>query len=306
VSYAGLASIVPQRREFELAGERGALSALVWNAAGTDAPLLIFLHANGFNGNAYRGLLGRLEANATIVAPDMRGHGRTTLEADWRRLHTWHVYRDDLNALRDALGRKRPLVLAGHSLGAATALLSALDAPRGIAGIFLIEPVIIPSIVRIYMTLARRLGLRTPTTGLSEAARRRRTSWPDRATVLEAYKKRGVFRSWADEAIADYIDGGTRAAADGTLELACHPEWEAATYRAQGHDLWSRLETLDCPVYLLTGSINSTCPPALTHRLKSRLRHVEMQRVTGAGHFLPMERPELVAAELRRFLDRVA
>ena len=45
------------------------------------APDMIFVHANGFNALTYCTLLEPLARKARILAPDLRGHGRSTLTA---------------------------------------------------------------------------------------------------------------------------------------------------------------------------------------------------------------------------------
>ena len=57
---------------------------------------LIFVHANGFNGLTYRTLLEPLQADARILAPDLRGHGRTTLPIEPDDRPDWNDLRDDL------------------------------------------------------------------------------------------------------------------------------------------------------------------------------------------------------------------
>ena len=76
------------------------------------APDMIFTHANGFNALTYRTLLEPLTREARILAPDLRGHGRSTLAArpGWRR--SWRDLRDDLVALIDAV-EGPPMALAG-------------------------------------------------------------------------------------------------------------------------------------------------------------------------------------------------
>jgi len=295
----------PKREQFDRPGEHGSLSALVWDHAGDAAPLLIFLHANGFNANTYKRLLTPLADQMRIVALDMRGHGFSDLAANPDRLRNWYIYRDDLNVLRDTLSRGQPTVLAGHSLGAATAVLATQSCPTGIVGLFLIEPVMVPGWAWRVASLMRRMGISNRVARLSRAAAARRMTWPDAATMLNTYRGRRAFRTWPDATIADYIKGGTRPSAGGGLELTCHPKWEAATFKAHSHNLWAKLPSLNCPVHIMAGSAHSTFPPALADRVEKRLKDLTIQRIEQATHFLPMEQPERIQQELRRFMSDV-
>ena len=52
---------------------------------------LVFAHANGFCASAYIQLLEPLAATFEIIAPDLRGHGRTRLPADPAGHRDWTV-----------------------------------------------------------------------------------------------------------------------------------------------------------------------------------------------------------------------
>ena len=147
------------------------------------------------------------------------------------------------------------------------------------------------------------LGFSSRVKRLSRAAAARRKTWPDAASMLDAYRGRRAFRTWPDATLADYIEGGTRPTADGRLELTCHPKWEAATFAAQGHTLWANLSSIQCPVHIMAGNAHSTFPPPLADRLKKHLKDLKIQRIEKATHFLPMEQPECIQQELLRFMS---
>jgi pimeloyl-ACP methyl ester carboxylesterase len=128
---------LPVRKTLD--ADDGAVSYLEWEGT-AGAPLLIFSHANGFNASTYKSLLAPLAEEFRIVAWDMRGHGLTTLPLDRRLMRGWQIFRDDVLRFIDRLDAK-PVVLAGHSLGAtATALAAAMRPAIGNA-LVLAEPV---------------------------------------------------------------------------------------------------------------------------------------------------------------------
>lgn len=90
-------------------------------------PVVLLLHGSGASAHSWAGLLPQLAAHATVVAPDLPGHGFTT-GAPFDAL-TLPRLRGDLAALLAALELKAPVLVAGHSAGAALALRWGLDAP---------------------------------------------------------------------------------------------------------------------------------------------------------------------------------
>lgn len=297
----------PERGRIAVAD--GAFSYLAWDRGGRERPALLFTHANGFNAETYRTLLSPLADTFRVFAFDMRGHGRTTLPADPARLKEWDTYRDDMIAFLDRLAAERgidgKLLLAGHSLGASVSLLTAEARPDRAAGLVLVEPVIMPYGYHWWLWLARRLGLRHRASGIAEMAERRRAVFPSREAMIESYRGRGAFATWPEAMLRDYVEGGTRERPDGQVELSCAPAWEAANFRAQAVYLWRRIARIRCPIALLHGTTDSTCPGPVAARIRRLHPGARILGVEGASHFLPMERPDLVRDEIRAAAERV-
>lgn len=247
---------------------------------------LVFVHANGFNAMTYRSLLAPLSGTLRIWAPDLRGHGLTRLPVEPRGRRAWTDHRDDLVALLDAL-EGPPAVVAGHSMGATTALLAAVERPSRVSKLVLLDPVIWRRwvVTALQLPVVHRLASRLP---LVKAARRRRAVFDSREQAMAAYTGRGAFRGWPEIMLADYLADGLVETADG-LVLACPPEWEASNYAAQGHDPWRALKRLDRPVRILKGEAGSTCHVPDHPR---RLPRVSVETVHGGTHFFPMLRAD--------------
>ena len=76
---------------------------------------------------------------------------------------------------------------------------------------------------------------------------------------------------------------------------------EADIYRAShAHDTWERLGEVEIPVLLLAGENTDSTPPEFARQQTARFPKAGLEIVPDAGHFLPMERPELVANRVRR------
>jgi pimeloyl-ACP methyl ester carboxylesterase len=249
-------------------------------------PDLVFLHANGFNARAYRTILAPLSNELRILAPDQRGHGATTLHTDYPRT-SWLDLKDDLLAFLDAMGLER-VALSGHSMGGAASLLAAGERPERVRALALLDPVIRPP---------NAPGASSELIGVSpmvQGALRRRRVFPSRAAAVDSYRGRGAFRTWTEAMLVDYVTAGFHDLPDGTVTLACTPEWEVSNYVHQDHDAWAAFEASRCPIRILRAERDS--PGRLDEGLDrlTATGRIRLDTIADTTHFLPMERPELV------------
>jgi magnesium chelatase accessory protein len=119
--------------EFSRSLRAGALDWHVQVAG--QGPVLLLLHGSGASAHSWAGLLPALAAHATVVAPDLPGHGFTTgaVLADL----TLPRISEALRLLLAALQLPAPVLVVGHSAGAALALRWALTTatpPRALIG----------------------------------------------------------------------------------------------------------------------------------------------------------------------------
>jgi pimeloyl-ACP methyl ester carboxylesterase len=295
----GAAASVPER--VTVITQDGEIAGWRWRREG--APRLVFCHATGFCASAYKRMLSLAARELDILAIDMRGHGRTRLPADPGRLKNWRVYADDICAVVDRLASEAPgeVILAGHSFGAVSAVLAAEGRPD-IAGVGLLDPVAIPA------RLARLAGtpiwpLLSSKMPLVRAARARRATWPNRASVIASYQRKPLFASWAPGVLEDYLEDGLQVA-DGDIRLACAPDWEAATFAAHAHDFWGAFKTVGARAAVLAAEQGSTVRPFAEARM--RRAGAAFERLSGTGHLLPMEKPAPVADFLAAFAKAVS
>lgn len=276
--------------------EGGAISYLEWP---NDRPILHFAHANGFNAETYRALLSPLSDRFHIFASDARGHGFSTLPSA-PGLARWSNYRDDLHALSERLS-PGPLVLAGHSMGAIASLMIAAAWPERVRALVLVEPVLVPASAFLLMHLARFSGRFSPGPNLAERAAKRREIFPSFEEARAAYRGRGAFKTWPPETLDDYLRGGLLPSGNGTeMRLACSPSWEAESFRQTPHGKAWLARKISCPLTVLYGDDGTAREGDI--RVIARLKPgARLIKVRGATHFLPMEHPETVRAEILRF-----
>jgi lipase len=100
------------------------------------APLVVCLHGVQAHGRRFRRLAEeRLAARFRVLAPDLRGHGRS----DWGPPWNLETHLADVLSLI-AGERKRPVTWVGHSFGGRLALELLFCAPDRTAGAILLDP----------------------------------------------------------------------------------------------------------------------------------------------------------------------
>ena len=292
----------------EFATPQGIISVCHWNDDAAlkptgQKPVLHWAHANGFNGQTYDCLLTPLADRLDIYAWDARGHGFTQLPAHPEDMTSWLIYARDLEQLIERLHVKsgQKIWLGGHSMGGCTSVLLAAKRPDLVAGLILVDPVIIPNI-----PLWRKVMYRIiPTNGsaLHERAKKRRRDWPDRASIEASYTGRGAFASWQDGFLQDYLCGGLLPITDATeddmenrFRLACDPLWEAANFKGPQLNVVHHIKKLRVPLTLLMAETGSTTYAAPAFKRLPGDTKVDI--VEGSSHFVPMEYPDRVRTEI--------
>ncbi len=278
----------PRRLTVPIANRWGSGDMAVLDFGDPKRPVdLIFCHANGFNAATYRSILAPLASSLRILAPDLRGHGATTLPTHIAGRRDWFDHRDDLISLLDAFPGP-PVVMAGHSMGGTSSLLAAAERPDRVSQLVLFDPVIWAGLTGLVFRLPflNRLSDRIP---LVRGARRRRATFDSREQALAAYRGRGAFKGWSDSVLIDYLAEGLKPEGE-AFTLACAPDWEASNYLAQSHDPWRALKTFRKPIRILkaeTGSISQV------PEHPRGLAHVTVEVAPG-GHLFPMVRADIV------------
>lgn len=262
----------------------------------TPNPDIVFLHATGFNARTYRTLLSPLGDKFHVLALDARGHGRTQLPDGVFGYTSWRRHRDDLIAVLEHF--TAPVTLAGHSMGGTVSLLLAGRRTDLVCGLALLDPVILPDAGYALFELPLAPLIQRNAIPMARGALKRRAAFASREEAIAGFTGRGVFKSFPPEVIADYVADGLLDDGKGGFKLACRPAFEAATYCAQRHNPWTALRKVTDPLVLLRAERNSTVSEAAMHRVAAIKADARVATVEGAGHMLPMERPDRARAAI--------
>jgi lipase len=273
-----------------LGGEGAVLRRAQVTAAGvdlhylewpSDGPPLVLLHATGLLAALWAPVAARLATRFHVFALDFPGHGDSARPA---REYRWEAFAKDVRAFIAAVGLAQPHLM-GHSMGATVAALLAARYPALVARLVLVEPVVMEPEV-----IGREIAL--PGVPTAAGTRRRRASWPDRASMVASYRGRGPFAHWEAALLALYAAEGAADRPDGQVELKCPPELEAQMYYERSFlDIWPALRAIACPTLLVYGTEPRPYPRAPAETVQAAIAGAQLAFVEGAGHFLPQEQP---------------
>jgi lipase len=249
---------------------------------GTGRPMLC-LHGIEGQGVRYIGLAARLDG-VRVVAPDLRGHGRSAKTGPW----TVSQQMDDLLPLLDLV--ERPGLLLGHSYGGFLAWEIARIAADRIAALILVDPAI---------ELSDEVTRECTTHEASIVGH----SWPDQgaafAELSAARPESGQWSAALDVALA------TERSADGVLRPLIAPEAVRACYEQLRRPLTA--SSYRGPTLLIEAGredgrfVSASVVAGLRAQLGEALEHV----VIDATHTIPSDFPDLLAEVVRSFLARV-
>jgi lipase len=264
------------------------LQSYEWPA---DGPTVFLAHATGFHARCWDQVVARLP-EFRCIALDMRGHG---LSSKPEPPYPWRYFGEDVAALGRELHLEGALAV-GHSKGGYACTLAAALAPGIFSKLLLLDPVILP---REAYVASRLVG--------EHFAARRRNEWPSPEVMFESFSKRPPFDRWDPAVLHDYCQYGLVPNPDGEgFVLACPPAVEAATYGGSaGGDIYDEIESLEIPVRLLRarqradGNLMDMSGSPTAPDLASHFRQVEDISLPQYSHFIPMEDPAFVAAQVR-------
>ena len=264
----------------------------------TGRPHLHWAHATGFHARTYLPLLNRLSQSINVTAWDMRGHGDSHGAGHLEDFHGWQLYYNDLaEFLHDSA---EPIWVAGHSIGGMTSLAAAGQCREKVAGILLVEPVIVSGGAAVALYLAKKTGL-VNRLGIVSGASSRRRLFPSKQEAFANYRSKHTFRKWPDEWLAAYVEHGLIATADNQVCLACTPEWESTTFANADHAPWGKLSSLrrGPSLSILAAEKDSTFSESARRKMCRQLPQAEIIEVPNSSHFLPMEHAQLVEQWIR-------
>jgi len=252
---------------------------------GTDRLPVVCLPGLTRNSRDFESLALRMQrAGRRVLAPDLRGRGRSQHDPNWTNYHPG-TYLGDIEALQAAADAER-VVVVGTSLGGILAMLIAATRPAAIAGAVLndVGPEIAPEGLQ---RISQYVGRAAPVTSWEEAAAQTRATYELALPDL-------TDEEWLAYARRSYVE------VEGQLRLAMDPmigEAVRAAPAGAAPDLWPVFGALaPLPALALRGEFSDILSEGTFERMgreKPDLRRVTVRR---RGHVPLLDEPECVDA----------
>ena len=249
------------------------LNDLYYQAYQADDPHrwpLALIHGAGGNHLSWPSQLRRL-SGYRVYTPDLPGHGKSK----GRGLQDIAGYGETTAAWIQDLALPK-VFLTGHSMGGAIALWLAVNHPELIRALILISTgAALPVNLSLIEELATQVGFPTAVDKI--------ISWSFSARI--------------EPALVENVK---------TQMLKTRPSVLAGDFRAcDRFELSPRLREIEVPTLVLVGNEDKMTPERFSEELAAGIPGAELKVIRGAGHMLPLEKPEQTAQVVRGFLERV-
>jgi magnesium chelatase accessory protein len=256
-----------------------------------EGPVVLLLHGTGAATHSWRALAPKLAPHFTVVAPDLPGHGFTDSPANGRGYSLLAVSRG-VSDLLQALNLS-PVLVAGHSAGAAVAMRMCLDGMIPATALVSLNGALLPfpGMSNGFMAPVARALAMSPFTARAFTL-----------FVRGQYAVERMMRSTGSTIDAEGMRLYARLAStpshvSGALSLMAN--WDLQSLSADIPHLAPHL-------VLVTGTNDGMVPPSESYRVRSLLPKAEMVSMQGLGHLAHEERPDDVAALLRRLVTHAS
>ena len=261
-----------------------------------DASTVLFVHGLGCHARVWDAVVRRLDSSQSVVSIDFRGHGQSEKTGPY----SWGQLGSDLCSLILSLNLNS-IIGVGHCLGTHPLLQAAATVNKRFKALLLFEPAIFAP--RAYASAGQFKMFDSPE---EHPYARRRTTWDSPKQWFESIRDRSPFDLWSEEVLQDHCQHGLEQTEQGQYELRCSPLVEAETsLECAGTDVHPLLSSVDVPVKVFRGksargirhpldTIHSVTWPKLAQSFRNG-SDVQLEELS---HYIPMERPELVAKEL--------
>jgi len=244
---------------------------------------VVLLHAFPLDHSVWDAQIEWLATQWRVIAPDLRGFGRSSLGAD---TSTMEQMADDVAGLLDALDVHQPVTLAGLSMGGYVAFQFWRKHAARLRGLMLCDT---------------RAAADTP----QAADARHQTA----ARVL----REGT--GWlADIMLPKLLSATTREDRPQIVEslrrviLQTNPQGIAAASRgmAQRPDSTALLPEIRCPTLVVVGQQDAVSTVEEMRSMAEAIPQSLLAEIPNAGHLSPLENPAAVSAAMGDFLDRLS
>jgi pimeloyl-ACP methyl ester carboxylesterase len=271
----------PRKEVVELADGTKIAALMAGPAEATET--IVFLHGLGGSQSTWASVLGHFAEHYRIVAVDLPGHGASDKPSPDSTDYSIPGLATKLGEVLEKL-ELSPAVLIGHSLGGATALQLALDRPKLVRALALVDSAALGS--EISGELLDRVESEP---SRDEARRLLELFFQDRRFVLE----RGIDEMYAARN-APGADIAVKAIAA-----------NAFTRRGQNLVLADRISELEVPLLVIWGELDRVIPARHAVATAALQPTAWLEIMEGVGHVPQVEAAPAFAALVNRWLASI-
>jgi pimeloyl-ACP methyl ester carboxylesterase len=253
---------------------------------GAGIPVLL-IHGFPLDHTMWDAQIEALSATMRVIAPDLRGFGRTPLTpGDAEQGIAMESYADDLAELLDAIAVNEPVVLAGFSMGGYVAW----------------------QFVRKYTARLRALiQCDTRASADSEEGRAGRLKMAEHVAEWGSGRVAEMMgpKLFAPQTFQEQpeVVATVRAVVERTSPAAISAAQRGMAVRP---DVSHLLPTINVPTLVLVGELDAISPPAEMKAIADAIPGAEYIVIPHAGHMTTMEEPEAVNESLLAFIAHLA
>lgn len=259
----------------------GAEIAYLDEGAGTP---VVLLHASSSTGGQWRTLAYDLARDHRVIVPDRQGYGRSGPLTDGID-HLFAHESATVSTLLERVGGG-PAHLVGHSSGGVVALRAALAAPRMVASLTLIEPVLF------HLAAGDAPGIAEAMAVADAVIEADAAGCPNIAA-------RPFIDYWNGADAWIHLPDRLRGYIVGTMPRVAA---EFRTMRRTGWPAAEDIRRLAMPVLLLQGGATTDAAASVMGRLRTLLPHATYASLGHLGHMAPATDPEAVNPFVAGFL----
>ena len=261
---------------------------------------LVFIHGAGCHARSWDAVIDHLGPTCRVIAIELRGHGRSQKQGPY----SWQQFGLDTCGLIEALGLTS-IVCVGHSLGGHVAIQAAARLRECFAALVLVDPTVFDP--RAYGLGKRGLLFDSPS---EHPVARRRRLWNSPAQWYEVLRSRSPHKLWDPDILWTHCQYGLQPTEAGLYELCCPPLVEAETYLSTADtDVHPLLPSIQTPVHILRAKMAKGMrhPMDSEHSLTwphlvDGFPNARDQYLPEVSHYIPMQRPDLIADAVRECL----
>lgn len=246
---------------------------------GTGPPLL-FVHGFPLDHRMWKHQIEELSQSYRVIAPDLRGFGKSSSVADEATL-TMHDFADDLAGMLDVLEIDEPVCLVGLSMGGYVAFQFWERHRDRLSSLVLCD-----------------------TRSIADSDEARENRFKTAQVVLESGSK-PIAEAMSAKLFAPNVSDSVLADVK-TMIMEASPAGIAAASRgmADRPDVTDRLMEIDLPALVIAGEHDSISFPEEMRQMADRIPASRFAEIPDAGHMTPMENPPDFNRVLSGFLER--